>query len=105
MKNTHKLIPLLLVALAVNTAGNSVNAKTLPLNQPAAALQTKIPEAKKELYTVTSISFSGLKSLNEEELITSMPIKVSDRIAIPGMELSGALQYLWQLRVFSDIQV
>jgi outer membrane protein insertion porin family len=101
MKKTQKLIPLVLIALAVNSAGNTVEAKT----RPKAAAPTNITEAKQNLFTVTSISFSGLESLSEKELIASLPIKIKDRIALPGTELSSAMQYLWQLQLFSDIRV
>lgn len=109
MKQTRKLITLVLLALALDAAGKTVEAKNLPVAkpvaQPAATEQTKITPQKKELYTITSISFSGLQSLNEQELTTSLPLKVKDRITVPGMELSGALQYLWKLQLFSDIKV
>jgi len=105
MKQTRKLITLVLLALALDAAGKTVEAKNLPVAKPAAAEQTKIMTPKKEIYTVTAISFSGLESLSEQELTTSLPLKVMDKISVPGMELSGALQYLWKLQLFSDIKV
>jgi outer membrane protein insertion porin family len=105
MKKMRKLIALVLVALALDAAGTPVEAKTPKALKAPASQQQKNTEAKKNLYTVSAISFSGLESLNPGELAASMPIKISDRIAIPGPELSGALQYLWQLQMFSDISV
>ena len=108
MKKTRKLITLVLLALALNTIANSVEAKTKLVRsskQTAAAEQTKSPDAKKDAYTLSAISFSGLETLNEKEITASLPLKVNDQIAIPGPELPAAMQYLWQLQLFSDISV
>ena len=108
MKTSRKLITLVLLALALNTIGNTAEAKTKPTRtgkQLLAAEQAKSTDTKKEVFTVTSISFSGLETLKEQEMIASLPLKVNDRIAIPGPELSSAMQYLWQLQIFSDISV
>ena len=105
MKQTRKLITLVLLALALNAAGKTVEAKSLPVKQPGAQEQSINNAPKKELYTVTAISFSGLQSLSEQELTASIPLKVMDKITIPGTELSGALQYLWKLQLFSYITV
>ncbi|NTU96702.1 MAG: outer membrane protein assembly factor BamA [Chlorobiaceae bacterium] len=107
MKKSLKLLPLLLVALALNPEGNSAEAKKLPSGKKVQTGQTSasIPETMKELYTIREISFIGLESVNEQELIGSLPLKSMSRIAIPGLELTNALQYLWQLQLFSDIKV
>ncbi len=105
MKQTQKLITLVLLALALNAAGKTVEAKNLPVSKPGKTEQTNNTAPNKELYTVTAISFSGLESLSEQELMTSLPLKIKDKITIPGTELSGALQYLWKLQLFSDIKV
>ncbi len=107
MKKSLKLIPLLLVALALNPEGNIAEAKKL---QPSKNLSNGQPgsqatEPVKELYTVKEISFSGLESVSDQELVSSLPLKTDSRIPIPGMELTNTLQYLWQLQLFSDIQV
>ncbi|NTV05478.1 MAG: outer membrane protein assembly factor BamA [Chlorobiaceae bacterium] len=105
MKQTQKLITLVLLALALNAAGITVEAKNLPVSKPGKTEQTSNTAPNRELYTVTAISFSGLESLSEQELMTSLPLKIKDKITIPGTELSGALQYLWKLQLFSDIKV
>ncbi len=105
MKQTKKLITLVLFAVTLNPAGNNVEAKNLPTKQSSINEQKTISEVKQDLYTVKSISFSGLESLSEQELTARLPLKTMDRIAIPGVELSGALQYLWKLQLFSDITV
>ncbi len=105
MKQTQKLITLILLALALNAAGVTVEAKNLPVRDRNAAEEVKVNTPKKELYTITAISFNGLQSLSEQELKNSLPLKITDKITIPGTELSGALQYLWKLQLFSDIKV
>jgi outer membrane protein insertion porin family len=105
MKKMRKLIALVLVALALDAAGTPVEAKTKAAAKASSSGQQKTAPEKKALYTVTGITFSGLVSLNAEELAASLPVKVNDRISIPGPEISGALQYLWQLQQFSDISV
>ncbi len=105
MKETRKLITLVLLALALNTTGKTAAAGNRPTKQPKVTEESRVTAAKKDIYTITAISFSGLESLNEKELTTTLPLKISDRIAIPGTELSGALQFLWKLQLFSDITV
>jgi len=109
MKKTRKLITLVLLALALNTLENTAEAKNRPSNagrqSAASAEQTESTDAKKEVFSVTSISFSGLETLNEKEITASLPLKVNDQIAIPGPQLPAAMQYLWQLQLFSDISV
>ena len=66
MKTSRKLITLVLLALALNTIGNTAEAKTKPTRtgkQLLAAEQAKSTDTKKEVFTVTSISFSGLETL------------------------------------------
>ena len=105
MKRTKKLIAFVLFALTLNPAGKNVEAKNLQSKQSSIIEQKTITEGKQDLYTVKNISFRGLESLSEQELTASLPLKAMDRIAIPGVELSGSLQYLWKLQLFSDITV
>lgn len=55
--------------------------------------------------TVRELSFKGLQSIGEQELLKSFPIKVNDTLRIPGQEIAGALQYLWNLQYFSNVSV
>ena len=105
MKQTQKLTLLVLFTLSCNVAGINVEAKNLPVKQSSTIEQTTSKTAKLDLYTIKTISFIGLESLSEKELMTSLPLKTMQRIAIPGTELSGALQYLWKLQLFSNITV
>ena len=105
MKQTQKLTLLVLFALSCNVEAKNVEAKNLPIKQSSTIEQTTSNTAKLDLYTIKTISFIGLESLSEQELMTSLPLKTMQRIAIPGTELSGALQYLWKLQLFSNITV
>jgi len=105
MKKMRKLIALVLVALALDAAGTPAAAQTRTVSKTDSARPQKITAEKKTLYTVTGITFSGLESLNAEELSASLPIKINDKVSVPGPEVSAALQYLWQLQLFSDISV
>ncbi|TCD48881.1 outer membrane protein assembly factor BamA [Chlorobium sp. N1] len=90
--------PALTLLLAALLASPSKGAEALAA--PATAAQPQ-----EELFTVASISFSGLQALKEEDLKGSLPLKEGQRIPIPGPELSGAMQYLWNLGYFSDITI
>ncbi len=94
-----------LFALVFIAAEKKVEAKNSPDKQPPVIGQPKVTASKIESYTVKSISFIGVESLNEKELTSSLPLKVNEHISIPGTELSRALQYLWKLQLFSDINV
>ena len=108
MKKTRNMITLVLLALALNAIANSVEAKqrtSKVTTQAATAEQTQSADANKDLYAVTAVSFTGLETLKKKEITASLPLKAGDRISIPGPELAGAMQYLWQLQLFSDISV
>ena len=108
MKKTRKLITLVLLALALNALENTAEAKTRPhvtVKQSAATEPSNSTDTKKEMYTITSISFNGLETLNEKEITAHLPLKVNDQIALPSPELAATMQYLWQLQMFSDISV
>ena len=105
MKKTRTLITFVLLALALNTTANTVEAKTRQSKKTAPADHAPATYTNKDVYAVTAISFSGLETLNEKEITASLPLKAGDRIAIPGPELPGVMQYLWQLQLFSDISV
>ncbi|MCF8215350.1 MAG: outer membrane protein assembly factor BamA [Chlorobium sp.] len=106
MKKMRKLIALVLVALALDAVGTPVEAATqAPVKEGPSAPQRNSAADRQTLYTVTGITFSGLESLKAEELAARLPVKLNEKITIPGPELSGAMQYLWQLQLFSDIGV
>ncbi len=56
-------------------------------------------------YTVSDISFTGLVSIGETELLETLPLRKGDTVTVPGPEIPGAISYLWKQKKFSDIQV
>ena len=105
MKKTPKLIAFILLILALNAAGETVEAKNVRIKKPDTTAPLTTSTSKNNTCTITAISFSGLESLSEKELKASLPLKVMSRIAIPGAELSETMQYLWKLQLFSTITV
>ncbi|UZJ41050.1 outer membrane protein assembly factor BamA [Prosthecochloris sp. SCSIO W1101] len=70
---------------------------------PTASAQTN-QQQKAARYTVSNISFSGLRTISENQLLNSLPLKKGDTVSIPGTEIPGAIEYLWAQKKFSDIQ-
>lgn len=106
LSRTSRLL-MLLVLLGSPAAGAAEKAGH---HTPAAAKTTTgtartATATDTKTWTVSEISFKGLKTLKEAELIKSLPIKLADKITTPGPELPGAMQYLWNLQYFSDISV
>ena len=55
-------------------------------------------------YTVSDISFSGLQTIGEDDLLNSIPLKKGTAVTIPGAEIPRTIEYLWKQKKFSDIQ-
>ena len=70
---------------------------------PASA-ETTVPQKNAARYTVSDISFSGLQTISDNELLNSLPLKKGDTITIPGTEIPRTIEYLWKQKKFSDIQ-
>ena len=58
---------------------------------------------KGEVYTLDEISVTGLKSFNEQTVITYTGLSKGKQIRIPGEEISQVINKLWKLELFSDI--
>ncbi|MDT9546402.1 MAG: outer membrane protein assembly factor BamA [Chlorobium phaeovibrioides] len=99
MKRTEKRIIPFLLAAAIAIGGTFPT----PLATASAAPVAQSPEAGST--TIASISIEGLQTLDQGELKASLPIKEGETIRIPGPELSGTMQYLWNLGHFSDISL
>jgi len=70
---------------------------------PASAADP-VAKNKANQYTVSGISFSGLQTISENELLNSLPVRKGDTITIPGADIPRTIEYLWKQRKFSDIQ-
>lgn len=71
---------------------------------PAAA-ETAAPQKKAVSYTISNISFSGLQTISESELLKSLTLQKGSAITLPGPEIPQAIEYLWKQKKFSDIKV
>jgi outer membrane protein insertion porin family len=103
-----KLSALLIVLALLNIPSSSVFAKakpSTPANGSVTARPAPAPIQETRTFTVREITFSGLQTIKESELLKSLPIKINDRITVPGQEIPGVLQYLWNLQYFSNIQI
>lgn len=58
---------------------------------------------KGQTYTLGGLEVTGLKSFNEQTVITFTGLRVGQEITIPGEQLSEVINRLWDLRLFSDI--
>jgi outer membrane protein insertion porin family len=64
--------------------------------------------AKSEKYKILGISVEGNQSQAGTEtsaIIANSGLKIGDVISVPGDETRQAIQRLWALRIFSDIQI
>lgn len=70
---------------------------------PSQAQET--PFAEGEEYIIGEITVTGAVSYNEQTVITFTGLKPGERIAIPGDKISNVLKKLWDLDLFSDINI
>ena len=54
-------------------------------------------------YILEEISVSGLKTFNEQTVVTYTGLRKGQKIRIPGEEISTIIGKLWKLDLFSDI--
>ncbi len=60
---------------------------------------------KGKTYKLDSISVSGIKTFNEQTVISYSGLNVGEKIKIPGEKISAMINKLWALELFSDINV
>ncbi|TRZ44420.1 outer membrane protein assembly factor BamA [Robertkochia solimangrovi] len=70
---------------------------------PTIAQETTFDKGKK--YILGGIEVTGLKSFNEQTVITYTDLRPGQEITIPGEEISNVINKLWTLQLFSDINV
>ena len=58
---------------------------------------------KGRTYVLDSIIVSGLKTYNAQTVISYSGLRKGQKIALPGEEISGVINKLWGLELFSDI--
>lgn len=65
------------------------------------AQETTFDKGKK--YVIGGIKVTGLKSYNEQTVVTYTQLREGQEILIPGEEISAIIKKLWGLELFSDI--
>ncbi|KYG78533.1 MULTISPECIES: POTRA domain-containing protein [Roseivirga] len=64
----------------------------------------QIDYSNPKVFEVADIKFTGLNVLDERALTSFAGIKVGDRIAIPGRQVSDAIKKLWNQGIIADVQ-
>lgn len=67
----------------------------------AIAQETNIDKGKK--YILGGIEVTGVKSYNEQTVVTFTGLQVGQEITVPGEKISKVITKLWNLNLFSDI--
>lgn len=65
----------------------------------------QIDFGKQQQYDIAAIRIEGIKTLDEPSLIARSGLFIGSRINIPGDEISRAIENLWKLRLFSNVQI
>lgn len=63
------------------------------------------PQFQKVTYRVLGINVVGNKTADANTIIANMGLKVGDEITIPGDQTNNAIQRLWNLGIFEDVQI
>jgi len=69
----------------------------IPLRSPA--------QQKAEVFKILGITVEGQTSADPSAIIANTGLKVGDEIALPGDQTREAIQRLYNLRLFSDIEI
>jgi outer membrane protein insertion porin family len=65
----------------------------------------EIPFDKGKKYILGGVEVTGIKSYNEQTVITYTGLRTGQVITIPGEQVSKVLTKLWKLELFSDINL
>ncbi|PWH11617.1 outer membrane protein assembly factor BamA [Bacteroidetes bacterium SCGC AAA795-G10] len=60
---------------------------------------------KGKTYKLDSISVSGIKTFNEQTVISYSGLNIGEKIKVPGEKISAMINKLWALELFSDINI
>ncbi len=63
------------------------------------------PGADFKEYEIGNIKVSGNVSSDENSIIAVSGLAVGDKIRVPGTEIQRAIKSLWDLRLFSDVEI
>ncbi len=62
-------------------------------------------QSKPEVYKILGISVEGQRASDPSAIIANTGLKVGDEISIPGEQTRSAIERLYGLRLFNDIQI
>ena len=60
---------------------------------------------KGKTYELDSLTVSGIKTFNEQTVISYSGLRKGQKIKVPGEEVSSVINKLWGLELFSNINV
>ena len=60
---------------------------------------------KGKTYELDSLTVSGIKTFNEQTVISYSGLRKGQKIKVPGEEVSSVINKLWGLELFSDINI
>ncbi len=60
---------------------------------------------RSDAYKILGISVEGNSSAEPAAIIGNSGLKIGDELTIPGDQTTRAIQALWRLRIFSDVQI
>ncbi|MGJ8732077.1 MAG: BamA/OMP85 family outer membrane protein [Cellulophaga sp.] len=83
------------------TFGSIITILFLFTNLVAFAQETSYEDGKK--YILGGLEITGVKSYNEQTVVTFTGLRVGQPITLPGEEISAVINKLWGLELFSDI--
>ncbi len=80
--------------------------KTLSILLFLISLSTSIfPQGVQKSYKILGISVEGNKSADAPTIIANSGLKVGGEVQVPGDQTLNAIRQLWNLNIFSDIQI
>lgn len=64
-----------------------------------------LPQQKSRVYKILGISVEGNRSAEARTIIANSGLKTGDEIQVPGDQTINAIRQLWNLNIFSDVQI
>ncbi|MBK8924136.1 MAG: outer membrane protein assembly factor BamA [Saprospirales bacterium] len=77
----------------------------LQAQTPADTLLPVMPYAQPKDYEIGGVRVSGAQYSDPQALIAIAGFRVGDKMRIPGADVTKAVQALWNLRLFTDVQI
>ena len=60
---------------------------------------------KGNTYTIDTVTVVGLKNFSDRTVVTYSGLRQGQQIQVPGEEVSAILKKLWNLELFSDVNL